>query len=112
MSVTLTAAQQDLVLAFQDQLGRFGHVMSSGTNSFPCTVIAMNPVDIAMSELFQDKREVSVVTALKTDLPSGIVAQSTFTDENNQSWTVMQRENNSSTICTKFWVVQQTDKDH
>jgi hypothetical protein len=112
MAATLTLGQQRLVDAFNIQLGEFGHVLSSGTNSFPCLITAVAPAELAMTEMFSDLREVSKVRALQTDLPAGIVAQVQLTDENGQAWTTLKRVNNASQICAEFWVQQITDKDH
>ena len=109
---TLSLAQQDLVLAFRDQLTYYGHILTSGTNTFPALMTPVSPVDLAMIEMFQDKREVSIATALRSDVPAGIVAQSSMTDENSQSYTVMQRNDNPSQIYVEFWMVKKTDKDH
>jgi len=107
-----TLAQQDLILAFQDQLGLYGHtVTSTGTNSFSCLMTPANSADPDMLEMFSDLREVSVITALNSAVPSNLVAQMTVTDETSQAWVLMKRIDNPSEISVQFWAQKVTDKD-
>lgn len=108
-----TLAQQDLILAFQDQLSLYGHTLTStGTNSFSCLMTPANPADLDIIEMFKDPREVSVATVLNSDVSDWIVAQMTLTDETGQQWVTMNRVNNPSNIATEFWLQKVTDKDH
>ena len=112
MAITLTLGQQCLAEGFNDQKANYGHVLSSGTNSFPCLMSPANPADPDMLEMFSDLREVSIVTVLGSELPSWVVAQMQLTDENGQAWTAMKRINNPSNIASEVWVQKVTDKDH
>lgn len=106
-----TLAQQDLIAAFSDQLYYYGHVLLSGTNSFPCLMAEANPADPELLEFFQDKREVSIAEVLRTDFPSWLVAQMTLTDENGQDWVAVNIADNPATISTKFTLIKVEDVD-
>jgi len=105
-----TLAQQDLILAFQDQLSLYGHALTStGTNSFQCLMTPASPAELVFDELLKDLREVSVVTALS--VPNWVVAQMQLTDETGQQWTTLKRIDNPSGIAVEIWVQKVTDKD-
>jgi len=108
----LTLGQKMLVQGFELQLKMYGHVLMSGTNTFPCLMTPASPADLDIVEMFSDIREVSVATVLNSDEPAWIVAQMTLTDEMGQDWVSMKRVNNPSNIATEFWLQKVTDKDH
>ncbi len=102
---TPTLAQQDLILGFNDQLSLYGHTLTySGTN-FPCLMTPANPAEPEfLSNAFPDPREVSIAFALGTSNVSGVVAQSTLTDEMGQQWTALKKVENPSEITTQIWL--------
>ena len=107
-----TLAQQDLILAFQDQLGLYGHTLTStGTNSFPCLMSPANPAEPELLEMFSDLREVTIATVLNSNLPNWVIAQMQLTDESGQQWTTIKRINNPSDIAAQIWMTKVTDQD-
>jgi hypothetical protein len=112
MAIILTLAQQCLADGFNDQKVNYGHVLSSGTNNFPCLMTPASPADLAFDEMFKDLREVSIATVLGSELPSWVVAQMQLTDESGQGWTTLKRINNPSDIASEVWVQKVTANDH
>jgi hypothetical protein len=108
----LTLGQKLLVQGFELQLRNYGHILMSGTNSFPCLMAPANPVELAMSDGFPDPREITIAEVLNTDLPSWVVAQMALTDENGQVWTTINRDNNPSGITAKLWLIKKTSYDN
>jgi len=107
-----TLAQQDLILAFQDQLSLYGHTLTStGTNSFDCLLTPANPAEPEFMEIFKDAREVSIASALRTSITNGITAQTTLTDEMGQQWVTINRVDNPSQITVEFWMTKVASVD-
>src|SRR5579872_3985507 len=102
---TPTQAQRDLIQGFNEQLNWFGHTLTySGTN-IPCLMTPANPVAPEfLLDAFPDYREVSIASALRSLATNGVTAQTTVADEMNQSWTVIKRADNPSTITVEFWL--------